>query len=154
MWSAWVSVVVALLIGSATMANAETQGMHSTSYLPATNIETFIVEKLDLSTFRNSFGPRRQPGMRLFSDFGLQPKTQANGAIEFQDADWYYKVTVLGRGDYNRDGVEDLIICFTDQSLRGTYRTESPLLVTRYSLDGLLIAIAYNVDHERCGRSR
>ena len=147
----WLSVVLGFVIGSPAIAYAQTQSVPSFSYLPARDIEGFIVEKLDLSTFRNSFGPRRQPGMRFFSDFGLRPKTQANGTIAFEEEDWYYKITVLGRGDYNRDGVEDLLICFTDQALRGTYRTEIPLVVTRYSPQGLLIAIAYDVDHSSCG---
>ena len=146
-------VLIGLLFGLATISNAK-PATTPTSHLPSRDIEQFIVQKLDLSTFRNSLGPRRQPGMRLFSDFGLQPRTQANGIIEFQDAEWYYKVKVLGRGDYNWDGLEDLMICFTDQSLQGTYRTDTPLLVTRYSKDGLLIAVAYEIDHDSCGKSR
>src|SRR6266571_112201 len=126
---------------------------HATSYLPATDIERFIVEKMDLSTFRNSLGPRREPGMRVFAHFGLHPQTQSNGLIELKEEGWYYSVRVLGRSDFNRDGLEDVAVCFTDQALVGTYRTETPLLLTRFSDDGLLIAIAYEIDADTCGKS-
>ncbi len=126
----------------------------ATSYLPAVDIERFIVEKLDLSTFRNSLGPRRGPGMRVFAHFGLRPQTWSNGLIEFKEEGWYYRVRVLGHGDFNRDGIEDVAVCFTDQSLVGTYRTEMPLLLTRFSDDGWLIAIAYEIDADTCRKSR
>lgn len=138
-------LAVLLLVTSAN-AGLEVPANKILSHLPSKDIEKFVVEKLDLSTFRNSFGPRREPGMRTFADFGLGPTTASNGIIEFKEDDWNYTVKILGRRDYNNDGIEDLAIRFTDRSLVGSYRTESQLLLTRYSNDGKLIAIAYELD--------
>lgn len=138
-------IAVLLLVTSAN-AGLEVPANEILSYLPSKDVEKFVVEQLDLSTFRNSFGPRREPGMRSFADFGLRPKTASNGIIEFKEVDWNYTVTILGRRDYNNDGIEDLAIRFTDRSLVGSYQTESQLLLTRYSNEGKLIAIAYELD--------
>lgn len=138
-------LAVLLLVTSAS-AGLEEPAHKISSYLPSKDVEKFVVEKLDLSTFRNSFGPRREPGKRTFADFGLRPTNTSNGVIEFKDDDWNYTVKILGRQDYNNDGIEDLAIRFTDRSLVGSYRTESQLLLTRYSNDGKLIAIAYELD--------
>ena len=79
------------------------------SFLPKDQIEQFIVDKLDLSTFRNSFGPMREPGMRFFSDFGMKPDKITKNLIVFDKSHWYYSIEVIERGDDNRDGIEDLI---------------------------------------------
>jgi hypothetical protein len=117
--------VMALLVGAPWMQKGDSPTTNRKSFLPADEIEEFVVERLDLSTFRNSLGPRREPGMRHFSDFDIRPQTRTGGIIELKDTDWYYKVRILARGDFNRDGIEDLAVCFTDQSLRGSSRPAS-----------------------------
>ena len=139
------AVAVLLLVTSAS-AGLEQQASKVSSYLPSKEIEKFVVEKLDLSTFRNSFGPRREPGMRSFADFGLRPTSVSKDSVEFKEADWTYTVKILGRRDYNNDGIEDLAIRFSDRSLTGSYQSESQLLLTRFSNDSRLIAIAYELD--------
>ena len=123
--------------------SSPTKDGETISFIPKKNIEKFIVDKLDLSIFRNSFGPARYPGMRFFKDFGMEPSKIQDGVIKFEESDWYYEIKILKRGDVNRDGVEDVVIQFTDDALLGSYLTSNTYLLTRYSKDGNLIAIAY-----------
>ncbi|MBN2587787.1 MAG: hypothetical protein JXR55_10885 [Candidatus Fermentibacteraceae bacterium] len=113
------------------------------SYIPADGVEQFIAERLDLTTFRNSLGPARSPGMRHFSDMGLIPTEMSEGGIVFETESWYYRIDVVERSDVNGDGIEDLLIRFTDDSIDGTYLTVYVYTFTRLSEDSDLIAIAY-----------
>ncbi|MCD4775660.1 MAG: hypothetical protein K8S15_06350 [Candidatus Aegiribacteria sp.] len=113
------------------------------SYLPTENLEQFIVDRLDLTTFRNSIGPARSPGMRHFSDMGLSPTEISEGSIVFETENWYYCIEVLEREDVNSDGIEDLLIRFTDDSIEGTYLTEYVYLLVCLSEESDLIAVAY-----------
>ena len=122
------------------------------SFLPKKDIEQFIVEHLDLSTFRSSFGARRQPGQRTFEDLGETPTSVEPGKIEFKSNDWLYSIRILGRKDYNKDGLEDVAICFTDRALQGSYYSSEPLLLTRYTSAGNLIAVAFQIDDNSCPR--
>ena len=117
--------------------------IETVSYMPSRELEQFIVERLNLTTFRNSFGPARSPGMRYFSDMGLRPTEMSEGRIVFETESWYYCIEVVERRDVNRDGIEDLLIRFTDDSIGGTYLTVYMYLLTCLSEDSDLIAIAY-----------
>ena len=113
------------------------------SFIPEEGIEEFIVEKLDLTSFRNSLGPARSPGMRYFSDMGLAPTEISEGRIVFETETWYYCIELIERRDINHEGVEDIQITFTDESIEGTYLTEYIYLLTGLSDESDLIAIAY-----------
>ena len=120
------------------------------SYIPESDVEIFVFQKLDLSTFRSSLGPRRTVSMRTFPAFGMSPNVLKKGIIQFETDDWFYEIEIKGRKDYNGDGIEDLAICFTDRAKKGTYSARKSLLVTRYSKDGLLVALNYEID--ACGK--
>lgn len=47
------------------------------------------------SAFRNPLGPRREPGMRVFAHFGLQPQTQSRGLIAWKEEGRYSSVWAL-----------------------------------------------------------
>jgi len=76
----------------------------------------------------------------------MVPSKVTESAIEFEDADWYYGIRVLQRSDSNNDGVEDLEVCFTDRAKQGSYSTQQPMLVTKYSASSLAVALAYRID--------
>lgn len=118
------------------------------SYIPSEGVEQFIVERLDLTTFRNSLGPARSAGMRYFSDMGLVPTEISEGRIVFETESWYYGLEVVGRRDVNNDGIQDLLIRFTDDSIDGTYLTVYVYLMTCLSEDSDLIALAYGPSGE------
>jgi hypothetical protein len=113
------------------------------SYIPSDGLEFFIVDRLDITSFRNSLGPARSPGMRYFRDLGLIPTEISEGRIVFDTGDWYYSVEVVERRDVNQDGIEDILIRFTDDSTFGTYLTHFMYTLTCYSEGSDLIAIAF-----------
>ena len=114
------------------------------SFLPKDQVGKFLAANLDLTTFRNSFGPRRSPGQRHFADFGIKPTKVTEEVVEFDLEDWRYPIAIIERGDVNGDGLEDLVIRFTDQAKLGTYASSEKLLVTRYSAIQDLIALAFS----------
>ena len=113
------------------------------SYLPEENLEQFIVNRLDLTTFRNSLGPARSPGMRYFADMGLDPTEISQGRIVFETENWYYCIEVVEQADLNRDGIEDLLITFLDEAKEGTYLTEYLYMLVCLTGESDLIAVAY-----------
>ncbi|MGC6456199.1 MAG: hypothetical protein ACON39_02540 [Coraliomargaritaceae bacterium] len=119
------------------------------SYLPSSSLEWFVYEQLDLASFRNSLGPSREKAMRHFSDFGIFPTTIRKNYLEMETEDWFYGITILERRDRNGDGIEDLLVDFVDAAKMGTYRSSHRYLLTRYSDEGQLLAIAFEmVDRE------
>jgi hypothetical protein len=120
------------------------------SFLPKEDIERFIVDHFDLGTIRSSFGPRRGPGQRTFKDLGETSPVIGKGTIEFKSDGWFRGIRILGRGDYNKDGIEDLAVCFVDRALKGSYSSQQPLLLTRYGPNERLIAISYQIEDKSC----
>lgn len=112
------------------------------SFLPKTDLGQFIVDKLDLASFPSILGPRVMASQHTFAGMKLKPATASANEVTFDDDDYYVKIDVLGRGDFNDDGLEDIIVCWRDQAKGGTYRTTTPYLLTRYSADTPLVAIA------------
>lgn len=111
--------------------------------IPEKNVGQFIVDRLDVTTFRSSLGPRRSSGMRYFSDLGMKPTKVEDKRVEFDSDDWLFQITVLERADKNSDGIEDLVVEIRDQSKKGSYQVASTLLLTRFIESGNLIALAF-----------
>lgn len=117
------------------------------SYFPAKDVGLFLAKNFDLTSIRSSFGPRRTTGLRTFADFQMKPSTAANDLLEFRSDIWFYQLRIVERGDVNKDGIEDLAVCFTDQALGGaTYYSQTSLLITRYSVKGYAVALSFSVD--------
>lgn len=136
-----VRLFAAALLAVSSVAGAEKPALKS--FIPANDVGKFLVDKLDVTTFRSSLGPRRQPGSRHFADLGLKPTKITDSAVELDDAEWFYGITVLERADKNGDGLEDLVIQVVDNAKKGAYRDSQKLLVTRFSETGDLIALAF-----------
>ena len=140
MSKAMLSLMMALLISEMSFA-AQLE-----SHIPVSGIENFVAENLDLSTFRNSTGPRRTAKTRTFASLGMSPSMAQNGNLQYDTADWFYGVEIKKRKDFNGDGIEDLALCFTDKAKNGTYSTKNSLLATRYSDEGLIVVLGYEID--------
>lgn len=127
--------------------SAEAQNAVPASYFPKTEIGQFLADHFDLATIRSSFGPRRTPAQRTFSSFGLKPTKSGADFVEFERPEWFYGLKIVSRRDINGDGIEDLAVCFTDHALGGaTYSNTQSLLITRYSANGMAVALSYSVD--------
>jgi hypothetical protein len=112
------------------------------SFLPKAGLGQFIVDKLELGSFGSLLGPRLMPSQHTFGGMKLTPKEVTADQVVFDHDDYYIQIAVLARGDFNRDGLEDVIVCWSDQVKGGTYRSSRPILLTRYSANTPLIAIA------------
>lgn len=112
---------------------------------PERDLAKFVFEHLDLSSFRNSTGPRRRPGQRLFRDLGIHPDQVSDTEAASTQDEWLYAVRILGKHDYNSDGTTELLICFSDVARNGgSYSMVSPYVVQL--IDGRVIALAYADD--------
>jgi hypothetical protein len=126
---------------------ADTNAASLTSHFPAIGLGRFLAERFDLATIRSSLGPRRAPTLRTFTDFKMTTTKATDDVLEFESTDWFYQLRIVGRGDVNRDGIEDLEVCFTDQARGGsTYFSQQSLLITRYAPDGYAVALNYSVE--------
>ncbi len=120
----------------------------SLSFFPRDGLGELLATRFDLSTIRSSIGPRRGPGANTFAALGMRSSSAGDTRVVFDTGNWRYEITVLRRGDFNRDGLEDLEVCFIDRAApaHATYNAQQALLVTRYTADGNLVALAYAMD--------
>ena len=137
------SILFGLLVAAAVpAANAQP----TTSFFPTRGVAQFLAENFDLASIRSSFGNRRTPAKRTFADFGMVPTAATEELLAFDDPTWYHGIKVLRRGDFNKDGIEDLEICFVDRAKEGSYNAQQPLLVTRYSATTYAVAMIFELD--------
>lgn len=122
------------------------------SYFPKSGLGLFLVEKFDLATIRSSFGPRRAAAQRTFSDFGMKPSSATEDALVFDSpGDWLYELRIVGRGDINGDGIEDLEVCYLERALNGgSYNAAMGLLITKYSTSGYAVALNFSLEDGLC----
>jgi hypothetical protein len=110
-----------------------------TSYFPQKNLVEFIVEHLDITTFSNSLNPQHVVGRRHFNQLGFKKKKLSENSVEFLTPEWIYKFEVIKREDVNWDGIEYVLICYSEIS--NTSVSQQALTLTRYSPDAYVIAI-------------
>lgn len=88
-----------------------------------------IVDRLDITSFPNSIGPRRRPGARTLADYGLTKKSSFDDGWVYTampDKSWMVGVFILKPGRQRRR------ICITDTSTSGgTYRSINAVDVRR-----------------------
>jgi hypothetical protein len=126
-------------------AATPTSSMQSAPEWPRQNVAKFIFDHIDLTTFRNSTGPRRKPGQRFFADLGIHAGNFTETRVVSDLPDWTYVIQILGKHDYNGDGVEEVAICFSDAAANGgNYRASHPYLVQ--ILEGRVVALAFEID--------
>lgn len=122
------------------------------SHFPKKELESFLAKQFDLASIRSSFGPRRTPAQRTFADLGMKPSKASGNQLVFDSpGDWHYEMRIVGRRDVNRDGIEDLEVCFIDRALNGgTYHTSKALLITRYSAETYALALSFSLREDAC----
>ena len=132
------------LTGAEPKDHAE-EDLPAKSFIPEKDVEQFVVDKLDLTTFWSSLShpPAKDWGKRHLKDYGIAATEITKNRIECETDDWYYIFEIVRRGDENGDGIEDLVIRFDDDAKQGTYLTADTFLFTRFSEDSNLIALAY-----------
>lgn len=93
-----------------------------------------IHQQLDVASFRSSLGPALQAGVNTFKGMKFNYKTGQH-TVEYDTDDWLYRFSLLAKGDFNRDGQEDLLVGFLDQSKTASYYTSVTLVLRRSAGD-------------------
>ncbi len=94
-----------------------------------------VIAKLDLTSFNNSIGPRREKGKHTFEDYGfaLSQSDEKKAVVREPDGSWEFVVTLL-------PGTESIKICLEDKALNGgSYHTQHAYMLAP-AKDGLLQA--------------
>jgi hypothetical protein len=103
-------------------------------------------ERLDMTSFPNSIGPRREDGARTLKDYGFT-KVQIEGeTVRFLEPDesWVFAVRPLATT------APQMALCIEDQALNGgSYHIVEALEVTE-GTDGLLHATGNDISHPDC----
>ena len=132
-----VSILAAVAAVALPVAPAE-----SLSNWPDRDLAKFVFEHLDLTSFRNSTGPRRRAGQRFFKDLNVHPDQVSETEAASTQGEWLYSVKVLRTYDYNGDGTVEVLVCFSDIAQNGgSYFTVNSYVLQ--FVDGRAIALAY-----------
>ena len=111
------------------------------SFFPEKELAKFLYENLDLRTFPSSLRPRMTPETKHLADLSLTPTKTEEALFEIDTEDWLYTFRIEDRIDVDKDGVEDLIVVFTDFAKKGSYRSAQQLVLTRLNDKALVVAI-------------
>ena len=85
-----------------------------------------IVDKLDVTSFSNSFGPRRVDGKVTFNDYGVSKVTFNNkkAVVSEPDNSWQFTITLLDSKSSQAK------ICFEDEAQNGgSYHSQDAYLL-------------------------
>jgi len=85
------------------------------------NFESLIMENLDLKGFNSSLRPRLSNTDNTLKALGMKNNSKDNTEILIETTDWKYQWTLLAQGDFNGDGVEDVMLRFLDQAKKSNY---------------------------------
>jgi hypothetical protein len=119
---------------------------------PERDLPAFVFAHLDLTSFRNSTGPSRRTGQRLFAELGIHPTETSDSTASSLSDGWFYRIRVLERRDFNGDGVDEVAVCFWDEARNGgSYRVQQPLLLQLVA--GRAIALDFEIGGEGEGAS-
>jgi hypothetical protein len=105
-----------------------------------------VARNLDVTSFPNSIGPRRERGKKRFVDYGVTrfTRTPDGVAVEEPDHSWLFEISIL-----TDRGVRK-VICFEDKNTGGgSYHTVDAMEVKR-GRDGLYRATGRHPVDRRC----
>ncbi len=117
------------------------------SLYPKEHLAQFVTEKLDLTAFPSSIGPRRTKGRYTYKDYGFVARklTEKEAVLEEEDGSWRFRVSILERTDAG------IFICLEDQALNGgSYHTQSVLFLDRSDEQSLLKGHATKMTFKDC----
>lgn len=98
------------------------------------DLSNIIFSGLDLMSFRSSLRRKLTDSSRTFKSLKYEYSHSGN-RVTVKRPNWYYDFVLLGKGDYDHDGFEDLMVLFVDQSLSHSYYSSDVLLLHKTSRD-------------------
>ena len=105
-----------------------------------------VAGMIDVTSFPNSIGPRREDGLKTFADYGFTDIELVDGTVELYEDDrsWMFGITVLKASD------GQLVLCVLDKALAGpTYHTQDATAF-QAGEGGLLVAIGEKIEDPAC----
>jgi hypothetical protein len=105
-----------------------------------------VAGMIDVTSFPNSIGPRREDGLKTFADYGFTDIELVDGTVELYEGDrsWMFGITVLKASD------GQLVLCVLDKALAGpTYHTQDATAF-QAGEGGLLVAIGEKIEDPAC----
>ena len=95
---------------------------------------------------------RRIPLSRFEAERNVQLKVLNDFKIEGRIEWWFYDVEILARADFNRDGLEDLLVIASADATEGTWAATTIFLLNRDTPDGVLWVV--DAEEELCTNYR
>ncbi|MCF6258504.1 MAG: hypothetical protein L3K25_19790 [Gammaproteobacteria bacterium] len=103
------------------------------------NFSEIIYNNFDLSSFRSSIRPKLDEKIHTFFDLKYKQSGNENSVV-IDRPTWRYKFSLLARGDFNNDQVEDLLVGFLDESKNASYFTDTTFILVKTKKDMLWMA--------------
>jgi len=104
----------------------------------------FLASRLDLRSFPSSLSQRLDDKRHTFNAVaGTAIKTELT-SVSFESDDWHYRLELVASADVDRNGKNDWIVWWIDESRTGNYRAYQTLII--YDIDMIvetLTAVAY-----------
>lgn len=122
--------VMCAVAALAPLARTQSRSM----FVPDT-IGDAIYRSLDLRTFVSSLRAEADAGKHYLADFDFSPVSVTHDAIEAETSDWRFSFQALAAGDFDGDGIEDLLVAFTEAAKKGTALLAMTLLLRRNQPD-------------------
>lgn len=97
-------------------------------------LENVIFNELDLTSFRSSLRRKVDDTTNTFN-FLKYEYSHADNRVTIKRENWQYNFILLGHGDYDADGFEDLIFLFVDEALLSSYYSSSLLVLSKNNSD-------------------
>ena len=101
---------------------------------------------VDLRSFPNSTGPRREEQLRTFADYGFTEIIVVEGTVELYDEDrsWMFGVTVLETSG------DRAILCILDRALGTPTYHANDAVAFELGAEALLVATGEEIEFPEC----
>jgi len=104
------------------------------------DMSNVIINELDLTTFRSSLRRKLDASINTFKSLGYE-FDYADRKVTVKRSNWDYEFILLGRGDYNADGSEQLLVLFIDEAKSNAYYSSNLLVLNKKSNNKLWVAV-------------
>jgi len=96
-----------------------------------------VASNLDIRSFNSSIDGRREAYQARLREVGYAPVPRRPGrgpvVVSLASPEGDVALSVFQRGDLNRDGIEDVLVCFEDSPKNGRFHQVQPLLAQKYT---------------------
>jgi hypothetical protein len=107
---------------------------------------TAVAGMIDVMSFPNSIGPRREEGLKTFADYGFTTVELVDRTVELYEDDrsWMFGITVLDASDSR------LVLCRLDKALGGPTYHSQDAMAFQPGEGGLLVATEGKIEDPAC----